>query len=1126
LQLFLMRQFMGEKPIFYTESQSRWKRFRWGIRIVTVLLVIGVVAITVSMLRNQAMQLPPLKEQTGMLKMTDSIIAKSDRKDYSRLKRIINQARKTRDHEFDFPKKAIPGAIRNFYPVKAGFYVNWDPQSELSMKRNISKLNMVLPEWFFITDSPDEIYDNVDSTALNFLRRKHVAIVPMLSNFFNKKWSGANVHNIIVSPKRRAFFINNLLSVLKKYQFAGINIDFEDLKENTDENLILFQRELYKKLHANGFLVSQDVPPFNDDYNIRELGHVNDLLFLMAYDQHDADHNPGPIAAQYWVEAAMDEMLKKIEPQKVVLCLAAYGYNWTEGHRGTNRTYQEAMADALGNGSTLHFDDETYNLDYSYTDSEDHEHTVFFADAVTNFNAIRTVYDNSMAGYALWRLGSEDARIWNFFDQDLSMQALKTKPFDYKQLENIKSSFGVDYIGSGEILNIVSSPRPGRIKLEINPAEQSITEEHYVELPSSYVINQAGAKEKTIALTFDDGPNDDYTPQILDILSKYRVPACFFVVGINAEQNLPIMQRIYREGHEIGNHTFLHPNIAIISPARFRAELRATGYIIESIIGHTTMMFRPPYDTDSEPTNETAIEPLSLARSEGYLTIGSNIDPNDWEIGVTADSIVARVIQQRDAGNIILLHDAGGNRDATVAALPRIIEYFKSNGYKFVSVSALLDRKRDDLMPKQSGDFNHYLQSTDAAVITVGYILNKLLSVLFFVALILSVFKILMIAILAIVHRCKTKNLLPPDASFLPRISVIVPAYNEELTAGKTVGNLLKSTYPNLEIIFVDDGSKDLTFTNVQKQFGDNPKVKVHTKPNGGKASALNYGIEIASGEILVCIDADTLLKQDAIAKLAPYFIDPKVAAVAGNVKVGNRVNLLTRWQSIEYITSQNFDRRAFDMLNAIMVIPGAIGAFRRDAIIEVGGFDTDTLAEDCDLTMRLLRKGYVIHSCNEALAFTEAPETLNMLLRQRFRWSFGIMQSFWKHHKQMFKRGQPNMNWILLPNQLLFQLFLPILSPLVDVIFIISLFMPKSGVIVILYFAYFLLDLAISFMAFKFDREKFPPINIFYMFIQRILYRQLLWYVLLKSYLRAIKGELAAWGILKRTGNTNEVNS
>jgi cellulose synthase/poly-beta-1,6-N-acetylglucosamine synthase-like glycosyltransferase len=191
---------------------------------------------------------------------------------------------------------------------------------------------------------------------------------------------------------------------------------------------------------------------------------------------------------------------------------------------------------------------------------------------------------------------------------------------------------------------------------------------------------------------------------------------------------------------------------------------------------------------------------------------------------------------------------------------------------------------------------------------------------------------------------------------------------------------------------------------------------------------------------------------------------------------------------------------------------------------MKVGMFTTDTLAEDCDLTLRLLRSGYKIRTCNEALAFTEVPETMHMLMKQRFRWTFGIMQVFWKHHDQMFVRRNPNLGWIVLPNMLLFQLILPILSPLVDITLLFSLFMPKGGVIVALYFGYYLLDLVISSIAFRFDGEKFTLRNAYNLFLQRILYRQLLWYVLAKGYLRAVKGELESWGILKRTGSVETV--
>lgn len=1116
------------KPVFYSSDPSRWKRFLWGAKIIGVILLIGIASILISLFHKQVFKLPTLREHLA-LSLEDSrkfTTADIKSKETAHFLKLAKEASIREGHDFYKRDRVIPGQVKKYEPVRAGFYVNWDIQSKFSLKQNASKLNMILPEWLFVQDTSDEVATDIDMEALEIMQRNHLAVVPMVSNYFNNKFNGSNVHRIITSPARRTKFINSLIVVLNRYHFNGVNIDFEDLnQEKTDENLIAFQRELYTALHLKGFLVTQDIAPFNEDYNVAELAKFNDFLFLMGYDQYNSSSEPGPVAAQYWVEAALDELCKKVPSDKVVLCIAAHGYDWQSGRIGTDVTYQEAITTALESEGKVIFDNKSYNLSYNYYDENDKLHNVFFADAATDFNAMRTAADFETSGVAIWYLGSEDRRLWEFYNHDLSQKSLSANAFTINILTNSQTSDNVDYVGAGEILNIITEPHPGKIEIQVDDKDKLISEEEYKILPSGYVIDKTGESPKKIVMTFDDGPDERYTPHILDILNKYKVPAVFFVTGINAEHNLPLLQRIYREGHEIGNHTFLHPNLELASDERLKLELRSTGYVIESTTGHATMLFRPPYNTDAEPTNPVQIRPIFTAKNEGYLTIGSSIDPQDWQEGVSADTVVARAIKQQGLGNIILMHDAGGNRDATLAALPGIIEYYQAHGYQFVSLASLMNKKRIDIMPLANGVFNRYLESADATVFTVSYYFNRIISVIFFLAMLLSIFKILSLAILAIRQKKISKNQLPPAITVAThKVSIIVPGYNEEITAPKTVENLLRIDYPDFEIVFVDDGSKDNTFKNIEAQYGYNPKVKVFTKPNGGKASALNYGIGFATGDILVCIDADTVLKPDAVSLMMAYFSDPTVAAVAGNVKVGNRKNLLSRWQSIEYITSQNFDRRAYDSLNAIMVVPGAIGAFRREAVQKVGMFTTDTLAEDCDLTLRLLREGYKVRTCNEAYAYTEVPETLNMLVKQRSRWTFGIMQTFWKHHDKMFVRSNPNLGWIVLPNMLLFQLILPVLSPLVDLTLLVSLFMPKGGILIALYFGYYFLDLVISALAFRFDGEKFTARDAFNLFLQRILYRQVLWYVLVKGYLRAIKGELALWGILKRTGNVETV--
>jgi len=370
-----------------------------------------------------------------------------------------------------------------------------------------------------------------------------------------------------------------------------------------------------------------------------------------------------------------------------------------------------------------------------------------------------------------------------------------------------------------------------------------------------------------------------------------------------------------------------------------------------------------------------------------------------------------------------------------------------------------------------------------------------------------------------------------------PLVSIIVPAFNEEVNSIRTVESLLQQDYPNMQVIFVDDGSKDNTFSIVQQQFAGNEKVKVYTKANGGKASALNTGVEYAEGDYIVCIDADTQLKKDALSLLMRKFFvlnerDGKhqvVGAVAGNVKVGNEINMITKWQSIEYITSQNFDRRAFDYLNCITVIPGALGGFRKDAVLKSGGFTSDTLAEDCDLTMRLHRNGYIIRNCNDAISYTEAPETMRQFMKQRFRWSFGVIQCFWKHRDAVFNPRYKNFGMIALPHILIFQMILPFLAPLADLVLLVSLLsaalniIPISAGHILLYYLIFsLVDMAGAALAFAYEKEDYK--KLLWMIPQRFIYRQLMYYILFKSFNKALKGELQGWGALKRTGNVKQV--
>jgi peptidoglycan-N-acetylglucosamine deacetylase len=1156
--------------IFQTNSSSRWLRFQWSSRLLFLFITLGIVVIIVTLSR---VYMPALPKMTGIQEkqiLLDStahwLFSKSKiARQYGGFRKFINEKEIYKHGGFPLSKRfrkkngVIVQADSSFYSfrkfptgIRAAFFVDWDPQSYSSLEQNISHLNMVIPEWIFIDSNTDLLSTRIDAQAYDLMRRSEVKIVPELTNVFSEIFRGDIVHRIIHDPKKRKRMLDDLLGILQKNGFAGVNIDFEELQEKSNETMVLFQKELYQKIHSHGFLVTQSVSPFNDDYNLSELAGFNDYIFLMAYDQNSESTGPGPICHQKWIEAAVDQAAKKIPSKKLVLAVAGYGYDWKMNKQGKAVsakvvTYQQALNLARSYEAEIDFNNDSYNLDFSYTDDDNNDHQVYLTDAATTFNSLRFATEYGLSGVSLWRLGAEDSRMWDFYDRDMTKDSIAH--FDFTSFSTVKAMDNdelVDYEGEGEVLDVVGGPTSGKIVPEIDSSEMLISEERYDSLPSKWVAKKYGTQDKKkLVLTFDDGPDPVYTPQILDILSREQVPATFFLVGLNAENNIPIVKRIYREGHEIGNHTFTHPNIAKVSRKRAILEMEATRLLIECITGHSTIMFRAPYNADFEPQKAEELIPVAIARQKNYLDIGESIDPMDWVPETTADSIVARVIARKEdmtrqdlSGNIILLHDAGGDsREATVEALPRIIKYFKERGYTFTTVADLLGKKKDDLMPPVPRGSGYYLLQLNYYLAEAGYWSSHILFSLFIAFILLSTIKILFFALIASKEFIRERNSFwkpfwLKEGSQAPLVSIIVPAYNEEVNAVSSLKNLLKADYPNYEVIFVDDGSKDNTYHHVMRSFAGDLRVKIFFKPNGGKASALNFGIQHSNADFVVCIDADTKLLPDAVSKLMMHF-DPlssekegkrTVGAVAGNVKVGNQVNLLTRWQAIEYISSQNFDRKAFAYLNAITVVPGAIGAFRKKAIEEAGGFTTDTLAEDCDITIRILRRGYLVENEAQAIALTEAPETLRMFFKQRFRWSFGVMQTFWKNRDTLFRNKYKSLGWIAMPNILIFQYIIPFLIPLADFFMFVGLLTGNAAKIGWYYLIFMLVDTAVALLAFSFEKERI--LKLVWLIPQRLIWRWLMWYVLFKAFRRAIKGELQNWGVLKRTGNVKEIHS
>jgi cellulose synthase/poly-beta-1,6-N-acetylglucosamine synthase-like glycosyltransferase len=240
----------------------------------------------------------------------------------------------------------------------------------------------------------------------------------------------------------------------------------------------------------------------------------------------------------------------------------------------------------------------------------------------------------------------------------------------------------------------------------------------------------------------------------------------------------------------------------------------------------------------------------------------------------------------------------------------------------------------------------------------------------------------------------------------LPPVSVIVPAYNEGPVLERAIQSLLRLDYPEYEVLIIDDGSSDSTLATAVALEGtfEGVPIRVFSKPNGGKATALNLGIENSRHPYILCMDADSTVEPQLLRRAIPHFEDPTVGAVAGNVKIENRDRLITRLQALEYIEGLNMPRRAQGFIAAVNIVPGPVGVFRREALSDVGGYDTDTFAEDADLTLKLISSGWKIVYEDQAIAWTQAPERWLDLVQQRYRWTRGILQAIRKRKWLLIK--------------------------------------------------------------------------------------------------------------------------
>src|SRR5438046_1071256 len=611
-----------------------------------------------------------------------------------------------------------------------------------------------------------------------------------------------------------------------------------------------------------------------------------------------------------------------------------------------------------------------YNA-YFYYEDNDKEHAVWFLDVVTFLNELREVRRQNTGGFALYRLGTEDTAICDAlavtpdFKFDLPTRSL---------LEVLRGTDTITDVGDGEIVTVDESRADGMRTLSVD--KDNYLAANYTKFPEFPTLYHQGAGDAhEVALTFEDGPYPEWTPKILDVLKAAKIKAAFLLVGLNAERYPNLVRRIVDEGHEIGNHTYYHPNLALCWPEHIRLELNATQLLIQTLTGRATTLFRPPYAADTQPARLAELTPLQIAQDQNYLVVLENIDPQEWA-RPGADVILQRVKQQRHDGNIILLHDAGGDRSQTLEALPRIIEYLQARNDTIVPLSRLLNTTRDALMPPLPGGqtMSHYISSTGFRVV---HAVQEFLWAFMVVATVPGMIGTLTVSFLAY----RFRRSVPVDLA--EPASIVIAAYNEGKVIAATLQSLLKTDHQGeLEVIVIDDGSGDDTTAEVEKIAATDARVRLIRQDNRGKARALQRGIATAKHKLIVFIDADTHCKRHTLRHLLAPFRNPTIRGVSSHAEVGYLLHLLRSSQSLEYTVAFNLDRRAYTRWNCITVLPGAISAIRKTAIGRAGGLSLDTLAEDTDLTLSLHKQRLRIVYVPTAVAWTQAPATVRALSR------------------------------------------------------------------------------------------------------------------------------------------------
>ncbi|WP_176224284.1 glycosyltransferase [Maritimibacter sp. HL-12] len=853
--------------------------------------------------------------------------------------------------------------------------------------------------------------------------------------------------------------------------------------------------------------------PEADFWRDREVVAGLDHAVVQTFEIASQPAAPAPLAR---LDTGPGSALAAIPREKLVLAPGSFGLLWRSGVRASSMvSYADTMLLADQHGAQVLFSETAGNSQASFIDADRRHNQIWLADGVATYHAMRALPGQNR--FAIWPLGYEDPAVWALLDQGRGAPA-GPAPLDGP----VSLADQVAALGNGAFVTEATPSRAGRRALVLSENRDRITQVTYSRLPVPTRLDRHCAGQLgDLSITFNGFPSEDDLPGLLDALKARNVTATFFVSTGQLLDRPDAARRVFEQGHGFGTTVVRLFDYDLFVDGLRRFGLNQMQMQLAHETGQRSAFIRERSGRLAAPETVHDLALLREALADGYVAVDVGLDVvRADDPGELADTVRRATIE---TGMSLLSINLDSHQNVGAGRwVPALLDALQDDGFRFVGLSELAggDNRLDSLPAERA----EALRDTFAFAV-IGSLQGKvalLLVLLLAFNLIRSAFYIS----LAFLRRRKVTF----DPGFTPLVSILVPAFNEESVIVRCVDSLLASDYPDLRIVVIDDGSTDHTVEMVQRNWAGDPRVTLLTEENQGKWHAENYAIATIETPIFIGVDADTVIAPDAISWLVQQFKDPRVGAVAGYVEVGNPSNLLTRFQALEYIVGQGLARRAFEVFNGILVVPGAIGAWRTEAVRQAGLYSPSTITEDADLTVAVHRAGYLVRFEEKALAYTEAPERVGALMRQRIRWSLGMLQTSWKHRGALAEGRSVGLISIVDAIWVGFITFL--LSPLVYVLGALYLvragfFLATNGfsgidimqlVLIGSILGLVLVDVVTALAAFLLDRRRDLRL-VALVPLTRLGYRQLLMVAALRALARAVTGRLYGWNKLRRTG-------